>query len=104
LKEVRYKQFLSHSGRVPAADYHESGNEIPPLYMATNFMTSWAKINIWRIVKIWSWGHVGVFLSLQVPNVEVVKWYRMKSLFVVYTKDVSDETSVSVSIKKNKRM
>jgi len=40
LKEVRYKQFLSHSGRVPAADYHESGNEIPPLYMATNFMTS----------------------------------------------------------------
>ena len=45
-----------------------------------------------------------MFLSLQVPNVEVVKWYRMKSLFVVYTKDVSDETSVSVSIKKNKRM
>jgi hypothetical protein len=42
---------------------------------------------------------MGVFLSLQVPNVKVVKWYRMKTLFVVYTKDVSNKTSVSVSIK-----
>ena len=40
---------------------------------------------------------MGVFLSLHVPNLKVVKWYRMKSLFVVYTKDVINETSVSVS-------
>ena len=30
LKKVRYKHYLSHWGRVPAADYCEHGNENPP--------------------------------------------------------------------------
>jgi len=31
LKEVKYKYYLSRSGRIPAADYCEHCKELPPL-------------------------------------------------------------------------